>query len=120
MPFGILLPRNSRQQANLGGIPISIKELSSTDKKKFIIENAKPFTTMIGMPGHIMLYIGHVDDEPLVFHNMWGVRTMHRKTEGRHIVGKAVITSLEPGKELKLVDKKRTLINRIEKITFLF
>ncbi|MDD4154997.1 MAG: NlpC/P60 family protein, partial [Candidatus Cloacimonetes bacterium] len=119
MPFGILLPRNSKQQANNGGFSVDISDLNIKEKKKFIISNAKPFTTLIGLPGHIMLYIGHIENEPIVFHNMWGIKTLHRKNEGRFVVGKAVITSLEPGKELKYVKKNTTLINRINKLTFI-
>ena len=52
------------------------------------------------MPGHIMLYIGQRRGHPLVFHNMWGVRTRNSGRPGRHIVGKAVITTLAPGMEL--------------------
>lgn len=117
--FGILLPRNSRQQANNGGTVISIKDIKPNEKKQFIINNATPFSTLIGMPGHIMLYLGHYNKEPIVFHNMWGVRTLQGKQEGRFIVGKAVITTLEPGKEVRYFDKDRNVLNRIETLTFL-
>lgn len=52
-----------------------------------------------------MLYIGQKDGRALIFHNIWGVRTTDLKgREGRKIIGQAVITTLEPGKELSNID----------------
>ncbi|MCL1827784.1 MAG: SH3 domain-containing protein, partial [Candidatus Cloacimonetes bacterium] len=120
-PFGILLPRNSRAQAYNYGVFKSTKEIAGVSARKdFIIQNAMPFQTLVRTPGHIMLYIGYIESEPLVFHSMWGVRTLDkRKQEGRHIIGRTVITTLEPGKELPNVANQNTLINRVEGITFI-
>ncbi len=120
MPFGILLPRNSSAQAKHGGRFVSMKDIEKREYKTFIIENAIPFKTLVRVPGHIMLYIGHIGSEPLVLHNIWGLRTKSFwGDEGRFIIGKTVITSLEPGLNVPdLADKKR-LLNRIEGITLL-
>ena len=118
--FGILLPRNGKQQAYNFGRFHSMSELENiSQKKKEIIDNATPFLTLVRTPGHIMLYIGSEGGEPLVFHTVWGIRTIEQdNVEGRFILGKTMITTLEPGKELHNVDPKMSLINRLEGITF--
>ena len=118
--FGILLPRNGRQQAYDFGRFHDMKGIkNNSEKKQEIIDKATPFLTLVRTPGHIMLYIGSEDGEPLVFHTVWGVRTIDQnELEGRHILGSTVITTLEPGKELPHADPDMSLINRLEGITF--
>ena len=71
-PFGIWLPRNSRAQAQTGKA-ISLEGMTGEDKKRTIVEKGVPFFTLLGQPGHIMLYIGTYRGEPLsILHNMWG------------------------------------------------
>ena len=118
--FGILLPRNGRQQAyNFGRFHDMTEIKNNLEKKQEIIDNATPFLTLVRTPGHIMLYVGSENGEPLVFHTIWGVRTIDQnEQEGRHILGQTVITTLEPGKELPNADPEMSLINRLEGITF--
>ncbi len=72
------------------------------------------------MPGHIGLYLGNVDGKPVMFHNVWGVRVNEGPGhDDRHVIGKAVITTLEPGKELPNLYNDQTLIRRIGGISFL-
>ena len=97
--FGIYLPRNSSQQIKVG-VNASLKEMSVEEKKQFIIRNATPFLTLVRKPGHIMLYVGTKDGQPLVFHAIWGLKTMVGDGYGRKVIGRAVITSLEPGLEM--------------------
>jgi hypothetical protein len=62
-----------------------------------------PFLTLIHLDGHIMLYSGLFAQQPTIFHSPWGIA--YRSASGRiekQIIGKSVITSLEPGKELPL------------------
>lgn len=112
--FGIYLGRNSRQQT-FSGKYFNIKELSNEEKKEFIIKNAKPFKTLIYLKGHIMLYVGVSKDEPLVMHNVWGVKTkVYLNKKGRNIIGKNVITTLEFGKELLNYDDSNTVIDKLQ------
>jgi len=115
--FGILLPRNGKQQANNFGTFENLAK--SMNKKTDIIEKAVPFLTLVRTPGHIMLYVGHENGEPLVFHNIWGLRIVDENgKDGRYIIGKAVITTLEPGKEIQGINPNSTLVHRLEGITF--
>lgn len=97
--FGIFLPRNSSQQIKQGTFA-SLQGLGRGEKKRFILKTATPFLTLIHKPGHIMLYVGHRDGQPLVLHAAWGIKTGSHGEYGRSIIGGAVITSLEPGLEL--------------------
>lgn len=55
-----------------------------------------------------MLYIGKKDDDLLIFHNFWGIKTKDFwGKEGRFVVGKAVITTLRPEGDLPNIDRKR-------------
>ncbi len=101
--FGIPLPRNSGDQAESGNF-ISLKGLSGQEKQNLIREQAVPLLTLLYMPGHIMLYLGHdpVSDSAVICHAMWGVTTRPLFTNGtgRRIGGRTVITTLTPGKKL--------------------
>ncbi len=97
--FGIYLPRNSSQQIAVGTLT-KLDGLSRENKKKAILAQSTPFLTLVRKPGHIMLYIGQHNGQPVIFHATWGLKTKTRKGYGRKIIGRAVITTLEPGKEL--------------------
>jgi cell wall-associated NlpC family hydrolase len=107
--FGIYLPRNSSQQIKVG-VGASLKGMSLTAKKQFITKTATPFLTLVRKSGHIMLYIGNKDGQPMVFHAVWGLKTRVGDSYGRKIIGKAVITSLEPGVEMKTLARPEGVI----------
>ena len=118
-PFGIWLPRNSSDQAR-SGVFISLKGLSPEDKEKAIIQNGIPYLTLIWLKGHIMLYVGSANGRAVAFHNIWGIRTKDFwGHEGRKVIGKAVITTLQPGRDLPNFDPEGDLLKRVEGITLL-
>jgi len=102
MPFGIWLPRTSADQIasaphrQLGGLP-------AADKEALIKKEALPFLTLIYKPGHIMLYAGKDPaGRPLLFHDAWSVHLTGGARGRKQIIGFAVVTTMEPGKELGL------------------
>lgn len=102
LPFGIWLPRGSFNQINSGKI-ISLAGLTPTEKEQLIREKGVPFLTLIHLRGHIMLYVGSRDGKALIFHSLWKVKV--KNGEGRvvkRVVGKAIISTLIPGRELPL------------------
>lgn len=116
-PFGIFLNRNSRMQKN-NGTSMDVSSFNNEEKKNFILKNAVPFKTLIYLPGHIMIYVGEHNNEPLVFHNIWGMKTIDSNgKEGRNIIGKAIVSTLNPGSTLENYNKQFSLLNRIESIT---
>ena len=116
-PFGIFLNRNSRMQKT-NGTSIDLSSFDNIEKKNFILKNAIPFKTLIYLPGHIMIYVGEHNNEPLVFHNIWGTKTIDSNgKEGRNIIGKAIVSTLNPGSRLENYNSEFSLLNRIESIT---
>lgn len=118
-PFGIWLPRNSSRQRREWS-QVSLEGLTSAEKIGALLERGRPFASLIYAPGHIMLYVGEMNGTPIIFHAMWGIRTDgDGKIAGRFLVGQVVVTSLTPGKELRNVQKKNLLLNRIRNFTVL-
>jgi hypothetical protein len=100
--FGLWLPRNSKEQARAGQW-ISLHGLERREKERRVLEEGNPLRTILYMPGHVMLYLGRdpASGRPVACHAMWGIRTVRlfEKGSGRWVVGKTVVTSLEPGRE---------------------
>ncbi len=98
--FGLYLPRNSARQAETGRA-IPLDKLTPEEKERVILREAVPLRTLLWMNGHVMLYLGNYRGQAAVLHTFWGVRTRDdRGDEGRIIVGRTVITTLQPGREL--------------------
>ncbi len=119
--FGIWLPRHSEDQVREAGIFIDLQGLSADEKEKVILEKGVPYLSLLWRKGHVMLYIGAKDGRALIFHNIWGLRTRDlRGREGRKIIGQAVITTLEPGRELINADRNTgTLLDNIAAMNIL-
>ncbi len=109
--FAIWLPKYSGDQVYEGEY-VDLKELSKQEKEKIIKERGKPFFTLLWKPGHIVLYIGHDKQNIYIFHTIWGLRT-HTLLgkDGRAIIGKTVITSLNFGSNNPVI--KKTLLQGI-------
>jgi hypothetical protein len=120
-PFGLWLPRNSYHQAHSVGNFIPLGHLSPAVKRETILANGVPFLTLLWAKGHIALYLGSYGGKPVIFHNLWGIRTRDwRGREGRLVIGHAAITTLHPGAEQSAVDPLQgDLLNRIEGMTLL-
>lgn len=116
--FGVWLPRNSGDQAKAGAA-IPLKNVPVGERLYLIAERGIPFASLIQMPGHIMLYLGVYDGEPVVFHNVWGVRTnMPDGKTGRSVVGRAAATSLYLGSEISNRPKGSLLVDNITALSF--
>ncbi|MCK4441866.1 MAG: SH3 domain-containing protein [Sulfurovaceae bacterium] len=108
-PFGIYLPRNSQQQAKSGQY-ISLKGLSAKEKESAILSYGKPCRSILVLPGHVTIYLGQKNGEPIIMHDYWGARL---KNGRKHILGRSVITTTKVGKERADIKKKSMLINSI-------
>lgn len=112
-PFGVWLPRNSAQQAKKGEV-IYFNDLNNTQKITLIKEKGIPFETILYKKGHVLLYVGTYDDNVMVMHNIWGVRTKDKEgTKGRVVIGKAVISTLELGSEVEDFDPSNMLLSTL-------
>ncbi len=69
-----------------------------------------------------MLYLGVFEGSPVAFHTIWGLKTesADESNSGRYLIGKSVITSLSPGRELSELSRCRgDLLSRIRSFTLL-
>ena len=121
LPFALPLPRNSRRQANAGK-NVTIEQLSLAEKRERIMAIAVPFRTILNLSGHNMLYLGAFEGSLVAFHTIWGLRTgsANESNSGRYLIGKSVITSLSPGREVRELSRSRgDLLSRIRSYTLL-
>jgi cell wall-associated NlpC family hydrolase len=112
LPFGLYLPRNSYEQAHFSDFT-DLSSLSVDDKLSKIKAKALPFRTLLYLKGHIMLYIGALDGEPIALHDTWGFAYFENGVERRHIIGKPIVSTLFVGSKHDGFDSSRSLASRI-------
>ncbi|MDR2123392.1 MAG: SH3 domain-containing protein [Desulfovibrio sp.] len=119
VPFGLYLPRNSAAQAGTGRV---IPTAGSGDKDALVAREARPFRSLIRLPGHIALYLGVYEGKNIIFHNIWGLRTRDASggCDNRAVIGKAVVTTTDPGRERPDLCAGKSLKERMDKIVLPF
>lgn len=116
-PFGIWLPRNSAAQARRGSV-ISLSGKSASEKASTILRSGVPFLSLVGLKGHISLYVGEWNGKPAIFHNAWGLRVIRNgNDDDRFVIGRAVVTSISPGMELQNLYRPVTFVDRIRSLS---
>lgn len=119
-PFGLYLYGNSYTQAN-SFQSLDVSSFSADKKKELLVKHGEPFLTLVYLPGHIMLYLGHKNGEPILMHMIWGVRTYDVfLRQQRAVLGRLVISTLNLGEDLfsvRLFDN--AISGRVTKIVFL-
>lgn len=117
-PFGIWLPRNSAQQARVGK-KIDLSDYSNNEKLEIIKKEGLPFETLIYRKGHILLYLGTYDNDVMVMHTVWGIKTDDGVKSGRIVIGKTVISTLNLGANQKNYDAENSLLNKASSMNIL-
>lgn len=116
-PFGIWLPRNSVAQARRGAV-VSLYGQTASEKAATILREGVPFLSLVGMRGHITMYVGVWQGKPAIFHNAWGIRVIGNYSDDeRFVIGKAVVTSITPGMELRNLYRPVTFVDRIRTLS---
>ncbi|WP_457747774.1 SH3 domain-containing protein [Sulfurimonas sp.] len=117
-PFGIWLPRNSFMQSKVGKV-ISLENMSNKEKIKTIKKYGVAFETLLYKKGHIVLYVGTYNDEVIIFHNTWGIKTKKGSKEGRYIIGKPIFSTLELGDKLEDFDEDASILTKLKSMNIL-
>lgn len=121
MPFGILLPRNSAAQIKSTARMVDLSKENLQDRIAYLEKHGRAFTTLIYIPGHIMLYIGNGQingkSVPMTYQNLWALRP--KNAESRSIIGSSVFFPLlatypEKPEMVSLADKKEFKLGFLE------
>jgi len=109
--FGILMPRNSKEQAMVGMDPGSL-EGKPAQEKQGCLDRSIPLATTLRLPGHIMLYLGKDRGRHYVIHSIWGIQKSGKAGPALQKIGRAVVSDLSLGEE----GPNRSLLDRITDI----
>ena len=112
--FGFVLPRNSLAQIYSESNPINLKkDLSDEEKSKEIINKASEATSLLYLPGHIMIYIGQEKGKPYAIHAIWGTEhSVNENEKAISFINRVIVSSLMIGDKTQ----KGHLLKRITKL----
>jgi hypothetical protein len=109
---GIVLPRDSKDQAKVGIALATFDSitpaLAETQKKEFF---RKPVggVSILTLKGHIMLYLGVLDNRPYAIHAVWAYREPIGNEDRVHVINRVVVSDLDLGDG----SKKGSLFKRL-------
>jgi len=63
--------------------------------------------------------VGVYNDEVVAFHNIWGIKTKKDSIEGRIVVGKAVYSTLNLGKNQNYYDNESAILKNLDSLNIL-
>ena len=109
--FGILMPRNSKEQAMVGVDPGSLEGKPIKEKQK-LLDQSIPLATTLRLPGHIMLYLGKDNGKHYVIHSIWGVQKSGKGGPALQKIGRVVVSDLSLGEK----GPNRSLLDRMTDI----
>jgi hypothetical protein len=96
--FGILMPRNSKEQAMLG-TGLGLAQGKPAEEKRRLLDRAVPLATLIRLPGHIMLYLGKDKGKHYVIHSIWGIQESQKSDATVEKIGRVVVSDLSLGEK---------------------
>jgi hypothetical protein len=105
--FGILMPRNSKEQAMVG-MDLGSAEGKPIKEKQKLLDQAIPLATTLRLPGHIMLYLGKDRGRDYVIHSIWGIQISGKVGPALQKIGRVAVTDLglgEKGPNGSLLDR---------------
>lgn len=99
---GLYLPRNSSKQA-LVGVPIGEYPDDTPDavKREALARDALAGITLLRLRGHIMLFLGFVNDKPYAIHETWGYRERRWYGDRIRVINRVAVTDLSLGQGSK-------------------
>lgn len=109
--FGILMPRNSKEQGMVGTDLGLVAGKPASEKRK-LLDRAIPLATTLRLPGHIMLYLGKDKGKHYAIHSIWGIQEPGKAGPAVEKIGRTVVSDLSLGKKAP----NRSLMDRITDI----
>ena len=96
---GILLPRDSKDQAQAGNSEADFNEKSDVDVKTAALLKAHGASTLLALKGHVMLYLGAVNGKPYAIHDTSGFKKIVDGKEVTEAVDRVIISDLSLGEK---------------------
>ncbi len=115
-PFGLGLGRNSFTQSQIGSEVLAVAALDDSAKRRAIVEAGTRGVLLLYFPGHIMLYLGHLDGHPWALSALAEfVEPCAEGGEVIHRVDRVTVSDLELGRGTS----RRAFIERITALVVL-
>ena len=110
---GIALPRNSSQQARVGFL-LKEFDVESAEREKIDVLAGRGIggITVLYLRGHIMLFLGMVENRPYAIHSIWAYRQKAGRGNIIRVVNRVAVTNLALGKG----SKKGSLLERLRMV----
>jgi len=112
---GINLPRDSKDQAKIGKALAQFDEATPLEAKTAALRNAPVGGSLLPMKGHIMLYLGMVDNRPYAIHAVWGYREGTPEGDQVRVINRVTVSDLDLGQG----SKKGSLLQRLNAVVAL-
>jgi hypothetical protein len=113
---GIELPRNSQFQSKAGRLLGTFGRGIPLDQKREILSvQGIGGITLLGMTGHIMLYLGSVDGNPYAIHGLYGYHDKANNKESFIVVKRFVVTDLNLGRSSRI----GPILKRVHTVTII-
>lgn len=111
---GIVLPRNSSAQRQAGKILAEFRQETPDPEKMEVLRSVPGGTTLLGLKGHIMLYLGMIDARPYAIHAVWAYREPAGKNRDDRVrvINRVAVTGLQLGEG----SHKGSLLKRLTEI----
>jgi hypothetical protein len=95
---GICLPRNSSSQSGIGALIAEFNNKEDSQSKIDILGKVYGGVTILGLKGHIMLFLGMAGARPYAIHSLWAYRQRSGGKDTVRRVNRVVVTGLDLGK----------------------
>lgn len=107
---GIFFPRNSSDQAQVGQLLAGFdKTVPEEQKFKILQEKAAGGIIILPMKGHIMLFLGIVDNRAYAIHAVWAYRENNSGKDRIRVINRVAVSDLSLGEG----SKKGSLLERL-------
>ena len=94
---GIDLPRNSSEQAQVGELIRRFADEADDARRQAVATEAIPGASLLHLRGHVMLYLGPVEQRPYVMHAAWAYREGGEGGDTMRVLNRVVVTDLDLG-----------------------
>lgn len=109
---GIILPRDSKDQALVGAGLAQFDEKAMPAQKLEAFKQITGANAILHLKGHVLLYLGVFEDRPYAIHAVWAYRESKGEQDMPRVMNRVVVSDLSLGEG----SQKGSLLKRLAKI----